>query len=129
MIFHFYHTFKDSSRGDTGRTFFYRTFFKVSHSKKIRNLQSFFLILSGSVAFFYETLKTSYFFMKPFFAMRNFKKAFVEEGSSHVSAGRIFKSLVERKNHSLSISSHLNTISNLSNFLEGFGKVLIFFRV
>ena len=48
--------------------------------------------------------------MKPFFAMRNFKKGFVEEGSSHVSAGRTFKSMVEMKNHSLSISSHLNTI-------------------
>ena len=59
--------------------------------------------------------------------MRNFKKGFVEEGSSRVSAGRIFKSLVERKNRSLSILSHLNTILNLPNFFEGFGKVLIFF--
>ena len=61
--------------------------------------------------------------------MRKFKKGFVEEGSSRVSAGRTFKSLVEMKNHSLSISSHLNTISNLPNLFEGFGKVLIFFRV
>ena len=61
--------------------------------------------------------------------MRNFKKDFVEEDSSRVSAGRTFKSLVERKNHSLSILSHLNTILNLSNFFEGFGKVLIVFRV
>ena len=42
--------------------------------------------------------------------MRNFKKGFVEEGSSRVSAGRTFKSLVEMENHSLNISSHLNTI-------------------
>ena len=58
--------------------------------------------------------------------MRNFKKGFVEEGSSSVSAGKTFKSLVERKNRSLSILSHFNTISNLPNFFEGFGKVLIF---
>ena len=99
---------------------------KKGFRKKRRNLQSFFLILSGSVAFFYETLMASYFFTKPFFALRNFKKGFVEEGSSRVSAGRTFKSLVERKNLSLSISSHLNTILNLSNFFEGFGKVFIF---
>ena len=61
--------------------------------------------------------------------MRNFKKGFVEEGSSHVSAGRTFKSMVERKNRSLSILSHLNTILNLPNCFEKFGKVLIFFRV
>ena len=58
--------------------------------------------------------------------MRNFKKGFVEEGSSRVSAGRTFKSLVERKNRSLSILSHLNTILNPPNFFEGLGKVLIF---
>ena len=42
--------------------------------------------------------------------MRNFKKGFVEEGSSRVSAGRTLKSMVEMKNRSLSISSHLSTI-------------------
>ena len=61
--------------------------------------------------------------------MRNFKKGFVEEDSSRVSAGRTFKSLVEMKNHSLSISSHLNAILNLPNFFKGFDEVLIFFRV
>ena len=61
--------------------------------------------------------------------MRNFKKGFVEEGSSRVSAGRTVKSMVERKNRSLSILSHLNTILNLPHFFEGFGKVFIFFRV
>ena len=98
---------------------------KKEFRKKIRNLQGFFLIFSGSVAFFYETLKGSYIFTKPFFAMRNFKKGFVED-SSRVSGGRNFKSLVETKNRSLSILSHLNTILNLLNFFEGFGKVLIF---
>ena len=61
--------------------------------------------------------------------MRNFKKGFAEESSSRVGAERTLKSLVERKNRSLSILSHLNTILNLSNFFEGFGKVLIFFSV
>ena len=55
----------------------------------------------------------------------SFYKTF--KGSSHVSAGRTFKSMVERKNRSLSILSHLNTILNLSNCFEKFGKVLIFF--
>ena len=60
--------------------------------------------------------------------MRNFKKGFVEEGSSRVSAGRTFKSMAEMKNHSLSISSHLNTIfKSAEPFCEGFGKLLIFF--
>ena len=48
--------------------------------------------------------------------MRNFKKGSVEEGSSSVSAGRTFKSIVEMKNHSLSISSHLNTIFKSAEF-------------
>ena len=42
--------------------------------------------------------------------MRNFKKGFVEEGSPRVSAGRTFKSMLEMKNHFLSILSHLNAI-------------------
>ena len=61
--------------------------------------------------------------------MRNFKKDFVEECSSGGHTERTFKNLVERKNRSLSILSHLNTILNLPNFFEGFGKVLIFFSV
>ena len=72
---------------------------------------------------FYETLKASYFFTKPFFAMQNFKKGFVVEGSSRVSAGRTFKGSLELKIRFLSIFTHFQVYGT---FFQGFVKNLFF---